>query len=134
MSSLDPTIDAVFREYADLQLRRHYLLLEGKDNAPETAAAEDQLDELWDKLDEVQRRSLNGMGSDLNWVRRKGEPPPKGRKGPEEVTAAEQQELVAAIGSKERHKTLHYLRLCAPMIPVVTLAYLRGRVYEAMGW
>src|SRR5437762_3383480 len=99
MSSFDPTMDAVFRESAELELRCHYLLLEGKENTTESLAAEGRMTVLWEKLDDVQRRSLNGMGSDLNWVRRKGEPPPKGRKGPEEVTAAEQQELVAAIGS-----------------------------------
>src|SRR5258708_7515556 len=129
MSPFNPTICAAFREYADLQLRRHYLLLEGKDNAPQTIAAEDRMDELWDKLDEVKRGSLNGMGSDLNWVRRKCEPPPKGRKTPEEVTPAEQQELVTAIGLNEWQKVLHYLRLCAPMYPVATLAYVRARVY-----
>jgi tetratricopeptide (TPR) repeat protein len=126
-------MDAAFRESVELELRCHYLLLEGKENTPECLAGEDRLTVLWENLDEVQRRSLNGMGSDLNWVRRHGEPPPKGRKQPDEVTPAEQQELVATIGSKEWHKTLHYLRLCAPMIPIVTLAYLRGRVYEAIG-
>jgi tetratricopeptide (TPR) repeat protein len=133
MSSFDPTIDAAFRESADLELRCHYLLLEGQEHAPEILAAEDRMTVLWEKLDEVQRRSLNGMGSDLNWIRRQCEPPPKGRKEPKEVTATEQQELVAAIGSKDWHKTLHYLRLCAPMFPIVTLAYLRGRAYEAIG-
>src|SRR5271154_7242536 len=109
MTSFDPTIDAAFRESAELELRCHYLLTEGKENAPEILAAEDRMTVLWENLDEVQRRSLNGMGSDLNWIRRKCEPPPKGRKEPTEVTAKEQQELVAAIGSKEWHKTLHFL-------------------------
>jgi len=134
MSSFDPTVDAAFREYADLQLLHHYLLLEGKDNAPETEAAEHQMEGLWDKLDAVQRQSLNGIGSDLNWVRRKGEPPPKGRKAPEEVTPTEQQELVAVIGLKEWHKILHYLRLCAPILPPVSLAHLRGHAYDALGF
>jgi hypothetical protein len=116
-----------------LELRCHYLVLEGKLSAPETSAAEDRLDELWEKLDDVQRRSLSGMGSDLNWVRRKGEPPPKGRKAPKEVTPTEQQELLAAIGLKEWHKILHYLRLCAPRFPIATLAHLRGHAYDALG-
>ena len=55
------------------------------------------------------------------------------RKAREAVTATEQQELVAAIGSKEWHKTLHYLRLCAPVFPIVTLARLRGTAYDAIG-
>src|SRR5438876_924 len=103
MTPFQPTIDAAFREYAELELRCHYLLLDGKEYAPETVAAEDRMEELWQKLDEVQRRSLSGMGSDLNWVRRKGEPPPKGRMSPEEVAETDQQEFVAAIGSKEWH-------------------------------
>jgi tetratricopeptide (TPR) repeat protein len=133
MSLFDPTIDAAFREYADLEFRCHHLLLGGKDDAPETSAAEDRREELWEKLDDVQRRSLSGMGSDLNWVRRNGEPPPKGRKAPEEVTPIEQQDLVAAIGRKDWHRVLHYLRLCAPMFPIATLAHLRGSAYDAIG-
>src|SRR5438445_13727785 len=117
MSPFDPVIDAAFREYADLQLRRHNLLQEGKENTPETAAIEDRMNALWEKLDEVQRRNLNGMASDLNWVRRNGEPPPKGPQKPEDVTAKQQEELGAAIGRKEWHRILHHLRLCAPMFP-----------------
>ena len=66
MPEFTPAIDAVFREYADLELRRHHLLLGGKEDSPEIAAAEDRMDELWTKLDDVQRRSLSGMASDLN--------------------------------------------------------------------
>ena len=101
MPLFQPTIDAAFREYAELELRCHYLLLDGKENAPETVTAEDRMEQLWEKLDEVQHRSLSDMGSDLNWVRRKGEPPPKGRKLPEEVAETDQKELVAAIGAKD---------------------------------
>jgi hypothetical protein len=133
MSSFDPKMDAAFRESAELELRCHYLLQEGKADDPEISAAEDRMAVLWEKLDEVQRRSLNGMGSDLNWVRRKGEPPPKGRTRAEEVTAAEQQELAAATGLKQWHKVLHYLRLCAPAYPIAALASLRGRAYEEIG-
>src|SRR6266852_7963618 len=97
MSSFNPTMDAAFRESAELELRCHHLLLDGKENDPEILAAEDRMTALWEKLDENQRRSLNGMGSDLNWVRRKGEPPPRGRQKPEDVTSIEQQELAAAM-------------------------------------
>lgn len=133
MSSFDPTIDAAFRESAELELRCHYLLLEGKEDALEILAAEDRMTVLWEDLDEVQRRSLNGMGSDLNWVRRKGEQPPNGRKKPEDVTATEQQGLAAAMRLKEWHKVLHYLRLCAPIIPIEKLADLRARAYDDVG-
>ena len=133
MPSFDPTMDAAFRVSAELELRCHYLLLAGEENSPEILVAEGRMTVLWEKLDEVQRRSLNGMGSDLNWVRRKGEPPPKGRKGPEEVTDAEQQELAAAMSLKEWHKVLHFLRVCAPIFSIVKLAELRGRAYEELG-
>src|SRR4051812_15730714 len=106
MSSFDPIIDAVFREFADLELRRHFLLLEGKENTPETEAAEERMEQLWEKLDDVQRRSLKEMASDLNWVRRKGEPPPRGKKEAEDVTETELQELLAAIEAKNWHEVL----------------------------
>jgi hypothetical protein len=133
MSPFDPKMDAAFREYADLQLRHHDLLVEGKASAPETSAVEDRMDALWGTLDDTQRRSLSGMRSDLNWAQRRGEPAPKGRKAPEEVAREEQQELVAAIGLKEWHRILHYLRLCAPLYPIAALAQLRGSAYEAIG-
>ena len=57
MSSFDPTMDAVFRESAELELRCHYLLLEGKENTPESLAAEDRMTVLWEKLDEVQAKA-----------------------------------------------------------------------------
>src|SRR5205823_636365 len=132
MHPFNPTIDAAFREYADLQLRRHFLLLDGNTDTPETVAAEGRMDELWEQMDDMQRRSLKGMGSDLNWVRRNGEPPPKGPKSPEEVAAVERQKLVAAMESKEWLGLLHQLRVCAPTIPPVHLAYMRGTAYDAL--
>lgn len=133
MNDFDPTMNAVFREYAELGLRRHHLLSEGKDESAEVLEAEERMDALWPRLDEVQRRSLNGMASDLNWIRRKGEPPPKGRKTPMEVSAEEQKELSAAIKAKEWHRILHYLRLCAPVFEVALLAREREIAYAAVG-
>jgi hypothetical protein len=129
----DPVIDTVFREYADLCLRRHRLLSEGKEDSAEVSEVEGRMDALCPKLDEVQRRSLKGMASDLSWIRRKGEPPPKGRKTPIEVSAQEQQELAAAINSKDWHRILHYLRRCAPAFQAASLARERGIAYEAIG-
>ncbi len=43
MTSFDPKLDDAFRESAELELRCHYLLLEGKGNDPATAAAEDRM-------------------------------------------------------------------------------------------
>jgi hypothetical protein len=134
MSPFDPNIDAAFREYADLELRCHRLLLEGKEDTPEIIEAEDRMTELWEKLDEMQRQSLSGMGSDLNWVRRKGEPPPNGRKKPEQIAPTERQAIQEAMESKDWHRLLHYLRMCAPDYPIATLATLRGRAYEGIGF
>src|SRR5207247_2140102 len=91
-------------------------------------------EKLWTKLHDVQQRSLRGMASDLSWIRRKGEPPPKGRKTPEEVAATERQELSAAIKSKEWHRILHYLRLCAPAFQAASLAHERAIAYDAIGF
>jgi hypothetical protein len=133
MSSFNLTMDAAFRESAELELRCLYLLLEGKENDTEVTAAEDRMTVLWEQLDEDQRRSLNGKGSDLSWVRRRGGPPPRGRKNVEDVTATERQELAAAMEAKDWPKVLHYLRLCAPDFSVVALANLRGKAYEDLG-
>jgi tetratricopeptide (TPR) repeat protein len=133
MSPFDPTIDTSFLEYADLQLRRQGLLMHAKEQEPEFDQIEDRMTELWEKFDAIQRQSVNGMASDLNWIRRKGQPPPKGRKA-DEVTASERQELLAARVSKEWHRFLHYMRICASVIPAVNLAYLRGNAYDAIGF
>lgn len=134
MSEFDPTIDPAFREYADLELRCHQLLMDGKEESQEISGAEDRMEELWPKLDDTQRRSLRGMASDLSWLRRKGEPPPKGYKTPEEVAPVERQELLAAIRAKAWHRILHYLRLCAPTFQAASLAKERAIAYEAIGF
>src|SRR5487761_2689668 len=133
MSSFDPKIDDGFREYAALQLRRHGLLISGGNEDSEIDQIEDRMTELWEQFDETQRQSANGMGSDLNWIRRKGNPPPQGRKA-EDVTPGERQELIAARQANEWHSFLHYLRICASTIPCVNLAHLRGKAYEAIGF
>jgi hypothetical protein len=132
-SPFSPILDTVYRRYADLLLRHHNLLLEGKESAPETGMIEDEMTELWERLDEMQRQSAKGMGSDLNWVRRRGEPPPKGRKA-EEVTSADRRNLLAATTAKEWHAVLHYLRLCAPAILPANLAYFRASAYDAIAF
>lgn len=134
MSEFDPKIDATFLEYADLELRCHNLLLAGREDSDEIAEAEDRMENLWPQLDDVQQRSLRGMASDLSWIRRKSEPPPKGRKTPEEVAATERQELWAAMKSREWHRVLHYLRLCAPTFQAASLARERGIAYDAIGF
>lgn len=134
MTSSDPIIDAVFREYTELELRHHQLLQVRKEDSVEIAEAEDRMNLLWPKLDDVQRQSLRGMASDLNWIRRNGQLPPKGRKTPEEVSAAELWELSAAMNSKKWHRILHYLRLCGPVFQTASLARERGIAYDAIGF
>jgi tetratricopeptide (TPR) repeat protein len=127
-----PKMDELYREYAALQLRRHYLLLEGKDETDETEQVETRLSSLWEKLDEEQRWSLNGMGSDLNWVRRRGEPPPKGPK-PADVTKKNREDLEAAQAADDWHAILHFLRVCSPLIFPESVAYTRATCYREIG-
>lgn len=129
----DPKADAGFVEYADSCLRHHQLLMEGKEASPEIAEIEDRMEELWLQLDEIQRQSLNGISSDLNWIRREGEPPPRGRTSPTEVCLHDQEELSAAMKSKDWHRVLHYLRLCAPAFESASLARERSVAYEFIG-
>jgi hypothetical protein len=106
MTVPQPTVDATYRNFADLLLRRHRLFLEGKGDEAEVDEVEDALSALWEKLDEEQRQSLNRMGSDLNWARRGGSPPPMGRKG-EEVTGDDRRNLAAAKSAEDWHAVLY---------------------------
>src|ERR1022692_2077257 len=95
MRDFTPKTDAAYREYADMQLRRHSLLIGGKGESEEAGEIEERLSVLWEGMDETQRHSLNGMAADLNWLRRRGTPPPKGR-DLSEVTEAELRDLQTA--------------------------------------
>jgi hypothetical protein len=121
-----------FREYATLVLQRHSKLLEGAHDSS-IEEIEDRLDAIWPELDEVQRTSLKGMESDLNWIRRNGELPPKGRKTHADVSESELVELSTAIRSKDWHYVLHLLRICAASIPAASLALDRSIAYRAIG-
>jgi len=133
MNEFNPKIDEAFREYADLLLRRHYFLLERKEDSDESSLVEARMERIWPQLDAVQQQSLRGMESDLNWIRRKLEPPPRGRKTPADVTATDREELNAAMKSKDWHRVLHYLRLCAPCFRPASIALERGVAYSAIG-
>ncbi len=130
MSLLEPILDASFRESAGLEFRRHLLLIAGKDQEPEFDLVENRMTDLWEALNGRQRQSLKGMGSDLNWIRRRSLPP-KGRK-PEETTTAERRALLQTQEEKDWHGFLHALRLCAPTLAPSNLAYLRGTAYDAI--
>jgi tetratricopeptide (TPR) repeat protein len=128
MRDFTPKTDAAYREYAEMQVRRHFLLIGGKGESDEAGEIEERLSSIWEGLDETQRRSLNGMAADLNWLRRRGTPPPKGREV-SEVTEAELRELQAAQDAQDWHAILHHLRVCAPAVPLDMLAYSRATCY-----
>jgi hypothetical protein len=125
-------MDAAYRDYAGLLLLRHRLLLDGKDADPETEGSERRLLELWQGLDDEQRRGLTGVASDLNWVRREGRPAP-GAKKAENVTGQDKQRLVEAEAAKDWHAVLHSLRVCAPAISTEDLARCRATAYALLG-
>jgi hypothetical protein len=131
MSATAPIVDDRYRRYAELLLQHHRLLSEGRDEATETEAVEEEMTGLWERMDDAQRRSLSGLGSDLNWVRRGCRPPPKGRQSAE-VTAQELQALAEAQGENDWHGLLHWLRLCAPRTSPARLASLRASAWAAL--
>ena len=132
MDTFTPTMNEVYLEYADRLLQHHRLLGEGKEAADETLAVEDEMTELWDRLDPIQRKSLSGLGSDLNWVRRGGVSAPRGAK-PEDVSSADRQALQEARNASDWHGVLHQLRVCAPLIPLKDLARLRAETWSKLG-
>jgi len=126
-----PTIDPLYLDYALLQLRRHYLLIDGKDD-DEMEQVEEELTALWENLSEAQRQSLNGMGSDLNWIRRGGE---LSSKGPTSTDVSEQDvaDLDRAELTRDWHAILHYLRICAPILLPESVAHIRATCYHELG-
>src|SRR5262249_39173692 len=79
------------------------------------------------------RHGLRGIAADLGWIRRKGEPAPKGRKTLQEVAFADEQSLATAIQTLDWHNVLHCLRLCAPLFQPASLARERAIAYAAIG-
>ncbi len=133
MPPQNPQIDEAYRAYALLLHHHHHLLATGREAAAETEDVEEELSRGLDGLDDAQRRSLSGLASDLNWVRRACVPPPKGPKR-EEVTAGELQKLEKAEAASDWHGLLHQLRVCAPRVPPFRLAQLRAVVWNALSF
>jgi hypothetical protein len=132
MDTFTPTMNETYLEYAKRLLQHHRLLAGGKETADETITVEDEMTELWDRLDPIQRKSLSGLSSDLNWVRRGGAPAPLGPK-PEDVSPADRHALDEARNASDWHRLLHQLRVCAPSIAVVDLARLRAETWSRLG-
>src|SRR5438477_11209697 len=63
MSPNTPTVDDLYRRYADLLLEHHRLLYAGREDDAETEAVEEEMTQLWERLDLTQRGSLAGLGS-----------------------------------------------------------------------
>lgn len=124
-------IDETYRAYALLLLRRHHLLLRGQEESDEAEQIESRLSDLWEKLDEPQRRSLRGISSDLNWVRRRGLPAPKGRR-PEDVSEKDLIERTRLDEAQDWHSLLDKLRDCSPLEPPADLAYWRAKCYDML--
>lgn len=125
-------INDSYVRYADLLLKHFRLLSNGKDESAGAEQIEDEMSRLWEKLDEAQRHSLNGIGSDLNWVRRRGELPPRGRRV-EEVSSQDLDELKTAQSAKNWQAVLFHLRTCGSIIAPASLALIRERCYREIG-
>jgi hypothetical protein len=108
-------------------------LIEDKGDGDEADEIEARLAVLWEGMDDTQRRTLNGMAADLNWLRRRGAPPPRGRAA-SEVTEAALRELQAAQDAQNRYAVLHHLRVCAPAVPQDLLAYGGATCYHKLNF
>ena len=131
MDRTGPTMNAAYRLYAGLLLRHQQLLRAGQDDR-ETEEIEEQMSVLWGQLDEAQRRSLKGIGSDLNWARSGGLQAPKARRL-DESSEEERSQLAAAEATGDWHAVLHLLRLCAPALGTADLARRRAAAYRGAG-
>jgi tetratricopeptide (TPR) repeat protein len=131
MSVYTPTTDEAYRQYAELLVKHHQLLSENKNEDTETELVEDEMSSLWESFDSLQKQSLSGLGSDLNWARRGCQGALHGRK-PEDVTRQDFQTLVELREKDDWHGVLHYLRLCAPCMRPFQLADLRATAWSAI--
>jgi hypothetical protein len=131
MDPLTPTANDAYLRYADLLVRYQCLLAQGKQDAEETESLEEEMNKAWESLDPGQRKSLSGLASDLNWVRDKGAPPPRGPRA-EDVSPEDFQAVIKAKNDKDWHLMLCLLRHCSLRIPVFQLAWLRGVAWEEL--
>jgi hypothetical protein len=132
MDTFAPTVNDRYKEYADLLLEHHRRLAEGEETADEMIRVEDEMTELWEQLDPIQRKSLSGLGSDLNWVRRGGTPAPLAPR-PEDVSPEALKSLDETRNASNWHTLLHQLRLCGSAIPASDLARLRAETWSKLG-
>ena len=131
MTPHTPTVNDLYRRYLALLLQHHELLAAGRGD-DEIEPVEEEMTRLWEELDGVQRASVSGLSSDLNRVRRRGAPPPRGKKA-EDVTDADRQALAAAWKGGEWHEVLHLLRLCAAVMEAGEVASSRAVAWTRIG-
>lgn len=127
-----PQIDENYLGYARALLRQHQLFGGPAEESPDMDSVEDELTAYWQTLDQAQRGSLNGVGSDLNWIRRGGTPAPKSRPA-SEIHLSNYLVLCIASLSKKWHDTLHGLRVCSPILEPLSMALIRYKAYTELG-
>ncbi|HJT33442.1 MAG TPA: hypothetical protein VJ783_15470 [Pirellulales bacterium] len=88
---------------------------------------------LWDELDSAQKQSLSGLGSDLNWIRRRGQPAPRAKLA-DQVTDAEIERVVRACDIGDWNGLLHDLRICGARLPAAEIARLRATAWQELGF
>lgn len=132
MEHFTPIINDEYKKYAALLSRHHDLLCALIEDGEEIESIEDEMTVLWDRLDSVQRASLSGLGSDQNWIRRNGEPAPRGKKR-EDVTPEDKEALERSMNANDWHAVLHYIRVCRSWLPNDYLANIRSIAWIKIG-
>lgn len=123
---------AEYLQCAQLLLEQHRLVLEDDDPDDQIEVLEERFIILWDRLDDDQHKSLNGLSSDLAWLRRGGQNPPMGRK-PEDVSKEDGFALVESERVGDWHSHLHAIRLCRVRYSPGEVAMRRASAYSELG-
>lgn len=133
MIQSNPTTDDRYRRYVDLLLCHHQLLCNGRHESDEADAVENEMTPLWDELDSAQQQSLSGLGSDLTWIRRRGQPAPRAKPA-DQVTDAEIEHVVRANDIGDWNGMLHNLRICGARLPAAEIARFRATAWHKLGF
>ena len=127
-----PAMTDAYLAYAAHSLRYHDLQLRNDADTSAAEGLEEEMSAQWSSLDDVQRKSLSGIGSDLIWIRSKAVLAPRGRKL-EEIEESDKRMLLEATKSNDYHAVLHHLRICAAAVSPEKLAFARGGAYRHAG-
>ena len=132
MKNYAPELNNAYLEYVQHLLQYHSANLREDKDTPAAEELEEKMIALWGGMDDVQRKSLGGIGSDLIWIRSKAALPPRGRRL-EEITEFDEYMLREATKSNDFHAILHHLRVCAAAISPENLALTRAESYRRAG-